>query len=88
VYWHAGKASTLGNLASKVSKYHYPDRLHRAMLINCPGMINQVWALAKGMLDENARNRTSLYTKNDTLKVCYKPLSYMAPGRLACSLLL
>jgi hypothetical protein len=68
--WHTGKASKLGNLASKVSKYHYPDRLHRAMLINCPGMINQVWGLAKGMLDENARNRTSLYTKKDTLKVC------------------
>jgi hypothetical protein len=66
---YAGKASKLGNLASKVSKYHYPDRLHRAMLINCPGMINQVWGLAKGMLDENARRRTTLYTKNDTLKV-------------------
>lgn len=64
----AGKASKLGNLCSKISKYHYPDRLHKALLINCPGMINQVWGLAKNMLDENARQRTHLYTKKDTKK--------------------
>jgi CRAL/TRIO domain len=65
----AGKSSKLGNLCSKISKYHYPDRLHKAILINCPGMINQMWGLAKNMLDENARQRTSLFTKKDTKKV-------------------
>jgi CRAL/TRIO domain len=65
----AGKAAKLGNLASKVSEHHYPDRLHRALLINCPGMINQMWGVVKNMLDKNARDRTSLYTKGDSLTV-------------------
>jgi hypothetical protein len=80
----AGKASKLGNLASKISKYHYPDRLHSALLINCPPMINQMWGLAKAMLDENARNRTTLLTKQNSKKVrlCHvnRTLSWTTPG--------
>jgi hypothetical protein len=32
-------------------------------------MINQMWVVVKNMLDKNARDRTSLYTKGDSLTV-------------------
>eukprot|EP00892_Ulva_mutabilis_P004940 jgi/Ulvmu1/2818/UM142_0016.1 len=63
-----GKAFKMGNMSSKISQHHYPDRLEKALLINCPGMINQMWGVVKGMLDKNARDRTQLFTKNETTK--------------------
>lgn len=33
----AGKAFKMGNMASKISQHHFPDRLEKALLINCPG---------------------------------------------------
>ena len=41
-------------------------------------MINQMWGIAKNMLDENARQRTSLYTKKDTKKVRKVPKTSVA----------
>lgn len=35
----AGKAFKMGNMSSKISQHHYPDRLHKALLINCPGAV-------------------------------------------------
>lgn len=49
-------------------------------------MINQVWGIAKGMLDENARKRTSLYTKKDTHKVRIEVTLLRVPRPLRLSL--
>lgn len=39
-----------------------------------------MWSLAKGMLDENARSRTTLYTKRDTRKVRPRSVCVLQKG--------
>lgn len=62
------KAMKLAKLCSKVSEKHYPDRLHRALMVNAPGSVHHMWGMVKPMLDKNAQDRTSVYTKSQTHK--------------------
>lgn len=59
----------VAKVTSKLSEFHYPDRLHRALMINAPGSINHMWGVVKPLLDTNAQERTSVFTTPHTYKV-------------------